>query len=469
MKQSILPFLPTASSHQSYITDDCPALIDDTQETWLTYGELRSKIKTVASKLTLPERGIVLCCIPRSIEGVVAYLAAVHAGHSIILVSPDTSDLSELIESYQPNIIITNQQNPAHDYTNESWELSDLSLYKTDGTYPPINEDMFLLLLTSGSTGSSKGVRLSYKNIASNTSAIIKSIELTSSSTALGHLPLSYSFGLSVLHTHLAVGGRIILSEKSIMSGDLWKLAAAHEATLFAGVPYQYEMLMRLGLERIKVPTMHCFLQAGGKMPLPMTNRVFDEIKKASNGELHIMYGQTEAAPRMTSFPLHNHPEKIGSAGKALEGSFITIEHDELVYHGPNVMMGYATMRDDFINDNEMGGVLRTGDLATMDEDGYVTITGRAGRFAKLYGQRIALDDLEKIASHHGFAVAAEGKEKAIIFTRSKNEEDHHAIKSDITEQTKIPPTWIEVRVVDEIPHKPNGKIDYKKINALVE
>lgn len=469
MNKTNLPFLPTTRSHVDRITDDCQALFDDKSSTWLNYGDLRAKIEVMATAFESKQRGIVLQCIPRSIEGTIAYLAAIHAGHAVILAPTENTNLKQLIENYQPEWIVTSSNHPQAPYRETAWSLNDLSLYSSNHVLKAIHPDFCLLLLTSGSTGSSKGVRLSYKNMATNTQGILDSLDLSSDSTALAHLPLSYSFGLSILHTQLAAGGRCILSEESMMSSTLWKLAREQKATLFPAVPYQYEMLMRLGIKRLNIPTLNCFLQAGGKMQTPMVKRLLEEISKIENGELHVMYGQTEAAPRISSLPLHAYPEKLGTVGRLLNGGNLTIEDGELYYQGPNVMLGYGTNRNDLALGDVSRGILKTGDLAQVDEDGFITITGRTQRFAKLFGKRIALDDLEKIASIHAFTVAVEGKEKAVLFTLAKTSEQQEEIKADIALQTKIPATWIEVRAISDIPHKPNGKIDYIKIKSMIE
>ncbi len=463
-----LPFLPTAPGHKA--PDDAPALLDDSSpDGWLTYGALREKIRRAASALAPKTRSLVLCCAPRSTEGALAYLAAAQAGHAIILADPAAPNLPSVAQAYKPEWIVAPTGGPFEGYETASWPLETLALFrrkeKPEGALHP---DFYLLLLTSGSTGSGKGVRLSYRNVASNTQAIIESLGQTSAITALCHLPISYSFGLSVLQTQLAVGGRCVLTEASMMEAAFWSLARKGGVTLFPGVPYHYEMLARLGLARLKLPTLKTFLQAGGKMQIPLTQKMLEEVRKIDGGELFIMYGQTEAAPRISSFPLHKRPEKIGSSGVALPGGKLEIIEGEIVYTGPNVMLGPAETRSDLAKGDVMGGKLVTGDLGALDGEGYLTITGRKQRFAKLFGQRVALDDLEKIAAPLAFTVAAEHPEKAVLLTTCADPEVREEIRRRIVEQTKLPAPWIEVRHVEEIPHKPNGKIDYQGIQRKI-
>lgn len=466
-RQNTLPFLPTTPGHAA--PNDAPALFDDASTKWLSYGALRERIAKAAAALNAQSRGLVMCCPPRSIDGATAYLAAAEAGHAIALADPAAPNLDAVAQTYAPEWIVAPEDIPFNGYERADWSVGSLALWtRTAKTDSALHPDFYLMLLTSGSTGSAKGVRLSYANIASNTNAIVESYRLTDEVTALGHMPLSYSFGLSILQTQLAVGGRCALTEESMMSGPFWKLVREQDVALFPGVPYHYEMLMRLGLKRLKAPKLRIFLQAGGKMQVPLTRQILESVQQMEGGELFIMYGQTEASPRISCFPLHRYPEKIGSSGRALKGGKLEIIEDEIVYTGPNVMMGPATTRADLATGDVMGGTLHTGDLGELDPDGFLTITGRKQRFAKLFGQRVALDDLERIASPVAFAVAVEHPEKAVLITLCDDETKLAEMKDRIVAQTKLPPAWVEIRSVAEIPHKPNGKIDYQYIQRMV-
>lgn len=464
--QSTLPFLYALTQHDP----QAPALFDDQSTEWLSYGALAARVDTMAQQFKAEKRGLVLCSLPQSIEGVTAYLAAAQAGQAIALADPEAPNLTSIIQTYEPEWIIAPANAAKPDgYSQQNWDLASLSLYfKNKEQELDLHPDLYLMLLTSGSTGSSKGVRLSYANLASNTHAIIKSLNLTNAETALCHLPLAYSFGLSVLHMQLAVGGRCLLTQDSLMSGSFWRKAREQKVTLFTGVPYHYEMVMRLGLSRLNVPTLTAFLQAGGKMQLPLTQKLLNEVQKREGGKLFIMYGQTEASPRISCFELTAHPEKIGSSGQALAGGTLTIEEGEIVYRGPNVMMGHATCRADLTKGDVMGGLLYTGDLGELDSGGFLTITGRKQRFAKLFGKRVALDDLEKIASPHAFTVAIEHPEKVVLLCLNANDTTLATIKEAVIAQTQLPAPWVEMRRVEDMPHKPNGKIDYQSLQSMV-
>ena len=462
-----VPSLPFLSFLAPSARDAAFALRDDHSSGWVSFGELREKVLTSLASFQAVKRGLVLCGLPRSVEGVLTYLAAAASGHAVMMIDPSTPRVENLLEAYQPEWVIFPEKSglSAHNlYRRMNSFLSGLSLWqRSEKPAESLHADLFLLLLTSGSTGGGKAVRLSYANLAHNTNAIIDSLDLTAKECALLHLPMAYSFGLSVLNMQLAVGGRVLLTEYSPVSREIWGLARAQEATLFAGVPAHYEMLARLGLDRLHVPTLKTFLQAGGKMPVPLTEDILQQVQ-ARQGKLFIMYGQTEASPRLTCFPLHIIPEKIGAAGYALKDGKLAIEDGEIVYTGPNVMMGYAESRADLAQGDTQHGRLATGDLGQLDDDGCLRITGRKQRFAKLYGERIALDDLEQLARAVTTAYALEGTDRIILMTTAKEATTHQKLKDHLVKATGITPTWLEVRAIDAVPYQSTGKVDYRQM-----
>lgn len=463
MHGSPLPFLPAAVS----AAGSAPALCDDAGA-WMDYGMLRAQTHDLAQNFPGLSRGLAFCCVPRSVDGALAYLSAAASGHAIGLVDPAMPHLDAVIASYQPDWIIAAPERNFDGYTEVPWGLKTLRLLqRASAAEGHLHPDFYLLLLTSGSTGSSKGVKLSYKNISKNTDAIIASLGLTAETRALAHLPLFYSFGLSVLHAQLAVGGSCVLTEHSMMNRDFWQLAKTQKASLFPGVPYHYEMLAKLGLSRIDAPDMKIFLQAGGKMREELTRDVWKYVEQ-KQGRFFVMYGQTEASPRISCLPVHEHPGKIGSCGKALPGGAIILENDEVIYTGANVMMGYAENRTDLVRSDEMKGRLATGDIGRLDNEGYLTILGRKQRFAKLFGQRIALDDLEKIAASIAPAVAMETEERILLVTTEPDETIHQRLQEHVAKETGLSPTWLAVHYMETIPRTANGKVDYRKLREML-
>lgn len=216
---------------------------------------------------------------------------------------------------------------------------------------------------------------------------------------------------------------------------------------------------------KMDLPYLKTLTQAGGRLNEKLV-RHFGEWALVNDKRFYVMYGQTEAAPRMSYIPYNRVIEKAGTIGISVPGGELSIVEDELVYRGPNVMMGYAECLEDLAKGDEMGGVLYTGDTATIDEDGYFTITGRLKRFIKLFGLRINLDDVEKRleAKFHTPLACTGSDDKLIVVV--EQEEYAEAIKEEIAELYELHKTAYKVKV-RPIPHFANGKTDYVKLKEL--
>jgi len=373
-----LPFLNFLSG--GVALDPAPALCDDKSEGWLRYGALRDAIKSILPILC-PEdslfahRGLVLCALPLTVEGTMAYLSAAASGHALLMLDPGTMRLDQFIVQYEPEwIILSSALHPGEAYTRVDWPLETLVLWQR-ATRPQIDvhPELFLLLLPPGPPESLKTVRLSYRNIASNTLATLEALNLPPETRALLAMPLSYSFGLSLLHMMLTLGGCTLLSEHDIKNRGLWELIQKREITLFAGVPFHYEYLARALLDNLHVPRLKTFLQAGGRMSLDRTQEIARQIN-ARAGAFFVLYGQTEASPRISVLPLHEQPDKIGTLGRVIPNGKLSIEKGRVIYEGPNVMMGYAVSRADLVKGDESNGRLPLHEEGTIDEDGFLVL-----------------------------------------------------------------------------------------------
>ena len=217
---------------------------------------------------------------------------------------------------------------------------------------------------------------------------------------------MHYSYGLSVVTSHLTCGGKLCLINDSITSSSFWSKIGVSGSHL-PGVPFHYIALARLGLGLVP-PSVKTFTQAGGALDLRIQTKMRDWAEQRGS-QFFVMYGQTEAAPRMATLQHADHARKAGSVGVALAGGQFSILDDHgaplpadavgtVVYEGPNVMMGYATSRADLGAGDEMNGRLETGDLGRLDYDGFLYLTGRTKRFAKIAGYRLGLDEIEERA-----------------------------------------------------------------------
>lgn len=376
MDASSLPFLSFLSG--ALALDKMPALCDDSSEKWTGYGELREAVKTLIPLWRKTPRSLVLCLAPRTVQGAVAVLSATAAGHAVLFVDPAIPRLLPFLTAYEPDWIVSDSPvRPGELYDPEDWTLGELTLWRraTPST-AKLHPDLLYLLVPPGPEDETRTVRLSYANLAANVSAASKALGLSHEDRALLPLPLSHSSGLSSLLNLLAVGGSVLLSEADIKSRAFWEQAERREATLFIGASLHYDYIARAGLEHLHAPRLKTFWQAGGRMPVERVQELLRQIAERK-GRFFVLFGQVEASPRIAVCALHDHPDKIGSMGQVLEGGKIEIENEEIIYVGPNVMMGYAENRADLARGDEYHGRLTTGERGFIDEDGFLFVIGR--------------------------------------------------------------------------------------------
>jgi len=376
MPVSSLPFLSFLAG--AVALDQTPALCDDKSEKWTSYGDLRAGIKDLLPFWQSSPRSLVLCAAPRTISGALAILSAAEAGHALLLIDPGVVRLAPFVTAYEPEwVVLPSATKPGDLYDPVDWPLEELTLWhRATQVDKDIHPDLFLLLLPPAPEGSVKTVRLSYTNIASNVNASVEALNVTPQDRILLPLPLGHSSGLSALFSLLAVGGSVLLTEQDIKSRSFWEQAMQREVTHFLGVPFHFDYIAKAGLEHLHAPRIKSFWQAGGRMPTERLQEILRQITERK-GTFFILYGQTEASPRMTALPLHEKPEKIGSFGQPIQGSSLAVEDGEIVYTGPNVMMGYAQERDDLAKGDERNGRLVTGDQGYLDEEGYLFLIGK--------------------------------------------------------------------------------------------
>ena len=262
------------------------------------------------------------------------------------------------------------------------------------------------IIFTSGSTGKPKGVMISHKNLIANTSSIVEYLQLTPDDRMLVVLPFYYCYGLSLLHTHLRVGGSIVFNNAFIFLGGVLKSLIDNKCTGFAGVPSHFQILLRKSdsFKQTKFPDLKYVTQAGGKLA-PI---FIDEFREAHpDVRFVVMYGQTEATARLSWLPPEVYDRRKGSMGKGIPGVELRVvnesgdpikpgETGEVIARGDNIMMGYFADEEGTKN-TIRNGWLYTGDLGTVDEDGYIYLTARSKEIIKVRGKRISPKEIEAV------------------------------------------------------------------------
>lgn len=433
---------------------------------FVSYSELKRLSEEWAANV--PSRSLVFLLVGNNLDSLVAYVACLNNGIVPLMLDAkiDSELLNRFTEIYSPAFI----WRPV----SSGYELKALNEGAVGNVH--LHEDLALLLTTSGSTGSPKLVRQSYANIRANTASIVEYLKIDSSERPITTLPMNYTYGLSIINSHLAAGATILLTDKSIMQREFWDFFTSQGATSFGGVPYTYEMLDKLMFFRRKLPSLRTMTQAGGKI-LPELHRKFAEYAQREGKNFVVMYGQCEATARMSYLPPDHALDKVGSMGIAIPGGKFTIVdadgedidvpdvEGELVYEGENVTMGYAECADDLAKGDERCGRLVTGDMARRDADGFYYIVGRKKRFLKIFGNRVNLDETERIIKgHFGTMDCACGgvDDKMKIFITDDELVD--AVRSFVAEKTHINFKAFEIVVVPAIPKNASGKTLYSEL-----
>lgn len=443
MNKAVLPSSATvrpprfACGLRSY--GDAVALV--TAQGPVSYADLADRAEAFAARLGAGRKLVAIeaAATPRFVA---AYLGALAAGHAVALVGPDEMD--GFRARFAPDAVYAQ--------AGGRWRL------QIDGRGSgPLHPDLALVLMTSGSTGQGKAVRLSSLALDANAEAIAGYLGLTAAERAALVLPLHYSFGLSVLHSHLAVGASVWLAEGGLLAAGFLEALGQVGATSLSTVPHGCEVLARIGFDEANLPALKTLAVAGGALPVAR-QRALARLMAARGGRFFAMYGQTEATARIAYVPPEHAAglDRHGVIGVPVPGGRLWLRGDELLYDGPGVMMGYARARGDLARGAEVAA-LATGDLAVQDADGMFRITGRARRMSKIAGLRIGHDALEAGLAAQGVVAAVWGDDRVLHVVA----EGAGDISATVIGLTGLTGRHFVLRKVAALPRLANGKVDY--------
>lgn len=444
----------------------------------MTYGDVcRTIAEFVALKLP---RCVIFCLCENCAGSLVGYMAFENNGQVPLLLSAglDRELRSNLESTYMPSYYWVPEQKESEIGGDKIYTAYGYVLLKTQYKAYSLNEKLSLLLTTSGSTGSPKLVRHKYGNLEANAMNVAKVFAWSTNEVGICDLPMNYTMGLNVINSHLVVGASVLMVKANLMDPDFWKFIKANAGTSFCGVPFSYEVLKRVGFDKMDLPELHTLAEGGGRL----TDKMFTWIAnyaKGSGKRFCATFGTSETSARMAFLNPDLALEKIGSIGKAIPNGelFLLDEVDnddgtttgELGYRGPNVTMGYAFSKEDLTKGDEFCGEYHTGDIAKRDADGFYYIIGRKGRFLKLFGLRVSLDETERILKtqypSEDFVCTGDDKQMN-IFTTGKTLQNE--IVPFISQKTKLHHSAFRAFVVDEIPRNDYGKVKYDELNKVV-
>lgn len=445
----------------------------------ISYGELADTAKELAELKLRRSVAFLLC---RNTVGALASYVSLIENRVVPLLLPGDMDaelLANLIEAYAPSYICCPKGHSAAGEHKKLRELWDFELYDTLAPAYPLHEDLSLLLTTSGSTGSPKLVRHSYKNIEANPRNVAKAFGITPEDRPMADLPLQYTMGMNVICSHLYAGATVLLCTASVIEGRYWEYLKGEKASMITGVPFHYEMMKRLRFTRSEWPDLKVLSEGGGRLP----DELYEEFALycRSTGKKFIpTFGQTECTARMALLPPEISYEKKGSIGRAIpEGELFLIDDEgkvieemeaegEMCYRGPNVTMGYAICREDLTKGDEWQGETHTGDIARRDADGCYYIVGRKARFLKMFGLRVGLDECERLVqARFNVECACTGTDKLMLIYVT-DESILKDIPGFLRDKTGIKITAFKAIYIDKIPRSSSNKVSYKDLPKTV-
>jgi acyl-coenzyme A synthetase/AMP-(fatty) acid ligase len=447
-----------------------------------TGSGLSRRVAARVDTLTGLPAGPVFAPMESSLAAVLRYLAARAAGRPFLPYDPATpaTRLLDLLRRFAPGVLVwpasAAAPPPADGYRLREvpgWGPCLLRISTREAPDP--HRALGLLLLTSGSTGTPRLVRLSATGVAANAAAIAEALDISRGDVAVTALPLFYTYGLSVLVSHLFAGATVVLSTANVTEHGFWADVSDHGGTSLALVPSQYEMLFRLRWRPEFHPTLRSMASAGGRLGNPLAAR-FHRAMSEVDGRLYVMYGQTEAGPRITVLPPHRLPAKLGAVGLPLSGVRLGIRTGdggettepgrtgEVICHSPGVMLGYAETAADLSAEDQLRGTLRTGDLGRLDDDGYLWLSGRMNRIGKVFGVRVDLDAVERLLGTYADTAAVAHDDRIRVWCAGVPASRRGELAELVTDRLRVHHAGVELSVVDELPRLPSGKTDYHAV-----
>ena len=445
----------------------------------MTYGEVCSTIGELAS-LNI-SRSLVFCLCENCAGALIGYLAFENNGQVPLLLSAglDEGFRKNLEQMYEPGYYWLPERMRDEIAGECVFASHGYALISTGRKPYSLNEKLSLLLTTSGSTGSPKLVRHKYGNLEANAENVAKVFEWRTEEVGICDLPMNYTMGLNVINSHLIAGASVLMVKANLMDPEFWAYIKKEGGTSFCGVPFSYEIMRRIGFEKMDLPSLYTLAEGGGKL----TDKMFKWLAAYANNSgkrFCATFGTSETSARMAFLDPGMALEKTGSIGKAIPGGELFLLDEvtgedgsatgELGYRGPNVTMGYALCKEDLLKGDEFCGEYHTGDIAKRDADGFYYIIGRKGRFLKLFGLRVSLDETERIlkTQYADADFVCTGDDRRMkIFTTSAQQKDQ--IVPFISKKTGLHGSAFSVYVIDEIPRNEYGKVKLAALEKISE
>jgi acyl-CoA synthetase (AMP-forming)/AMP-acid ligase II len=459
-------------------------LIDGATGAEWSGDRLRAAVDAVAAALAALPPGPVVCLTTNDVASVLRYLGVRAAARPAMLIdaSLPAAEVADLVQRFAPAAVVglagaaarvggarPDRPPPGYGWVDRA-EVGPLWTRDSAPAHAP-HPDLRLLLATSGSTGRPRLVRQSDRSVLASAAAICAALRIDEHEVAITALPLYYTLGLSVLHSHLFAGATVVVESRGVLDRGFWDSVDRYRVTSITGVPHTYELLIRQPWRPTDNPSVRRLCVSGARIRDAVALHFHEEMQR-HGGAFYVMYGQTEAGSRICVLPPERLPAKLGSVGPPIPGTRLTIASPgpdgvgEVVCHSDTVMMGYAETAADLARGDDLAGTLPTGDRGRLDSDGYLWLSGRASRIGKAYGVRVSLDAVEHVCSAIAPTAAVAGDDRIHLWCEGISEDRLGEVAALVAQKLRIHRTALIVSAVPELPRRPNGKVDYDALPA---
>lgn len=453
---------------EEVLQSDLTAIADDKGKKF-TYRELRERAQGLEN--FMEERSLVFILCDHQLETIGFVYQVLTANRVPLLLAPDIGQdmLDNLISIYEPGYIYCRRKHLMCRQYAGSFELEEHVLLQTGGKSFDIHPDVALLLSTSGTTGSAKLVKLSYDNLYDNSEYACRHLGIESSQKGISPLPVNYTYGFAFCLWHWHCGATLLVTDKPVISREFKDFYVRERANNFAATPYSWQMLQRVRFwDEENIPYLHFAMSGGGQMPEKDQISLVALLKE----KFWIGYGQTECTCIVTAMNFDERNIKTGSIGKPFANMEVLTDKDtgELLIKSKSICMGYANCKKQLAEGDVNHGIMRTGDVADMDEDGCIYLKGRLTRYVKVLEKRVSLDDMENYLKNKyaGIEFACTGEDNSIRIFYTEGKED---LKEEITamldRNLKIPGRFVSCFSLKTIPRYDTGKIMYSRLKEM--
>lgn len=403
-------------------------------------------------------RVLTLIYCDNSFENLAVILKLFMLGQPMLLL-PQNSDSAfrkEILEKFRPYYI---------------WEKGELQKVEggSDTSYG-IHPELALLLSTSGSIGRPKLTRISYHNIAEALRIGAEVFQIQQGQKGMRILPIEHVSGLAFCLYHWNVEGCVVTTDVHVLSSQFDCLYDKEGIQNLMGIPFHYRIFLKKGFwqDKRRIAGLNCAMYIGAKLDESDQYALVSLLRE----KFAISYGQTESTSAVATAAFKNPDDKPGTVGCPVSGVKASVDKKgELYIESPTVCMGYAFDYRDLVKGDENKGIIATGDLAFIDEDGYIFLKGRSRRFVKIVGNRIGLDEVETLLGtyfpEHEFACTGEDDKLNVYFRRTDKYNLEDLCPKILFEKAEVPLTMIHCYSVEELPRSSAGKILYSALDTM--